>query len=169
MSSALTAQSMQLFPNGSGKFSGHRSKEGDYGVGVIEFLSSMNKAQAIAKLSREEFKNQLLNSTTGRAHSLLVDWFNNGEAIEDCYFNLIVNFDKRTTVEDARARLANYKALKTANLAKVEVDIMSLASRASTSLPAGDSRQALYKLNATMAFIRALPMTGILFNNTSFL
>jgi hypothetical protein len=159
-SSALTAQSMKLFPNGSGKFSGHKGKDGDYGVGVIEFLSSMNRAQAIAKLSREEFKNQLLNSTTGRAHSLLVDWFNNGEAIEDCYFNLIVNFDKRTTVEDARARLANYKALKTANLAKVEADIMSLASRASTSLPAGDSRQALYNLDATMALIRALPPTS---------
>jgi hypothetical protein len=109
-SSALTAQSIKLFPSGSGKFSGHKSKEGDYGVGVIEFLSSMNRAQAIAKLSREEFKNQLLNLTTGRTHSLFVDWFNNGEVIEDCYFNLIVNFDKRTTVEDARG--SNVKTVK---------------------------------------------------------
>ena len=158
--SSLTAQNLKLFPYGSGKFSGNKGKDGEYGMGVIEFLSSMNRAQAVAKLSREEFKNQLLNSTTGKAHSLLVDWFNNGEAIEDCYFNLIVNFDKRTTVEDARSKLANYKAYKTSTLAKVEADIMSLASRASTSLPAGDSRQALYNLDATMALIRALPPTS---------
>ena len=158
--SSLNAQNLKLFPYGSGKFSGHKGKDGDYGMGVIEFLSSMNRAQSVAKLSREEFRNQLLNSTTGKAHSLLVDWFNNGEAIEDCYFNLIVNFDKRTTVEDARAKLANYKAYKTSNLAKVEADIMSLASRASTSLPAGESRQSLYNLDATMALIRALPPTS---------
>lgn len=158
--SALTAQNLKLFPGGSGKFSGHRGKDGDYGMGVIEFLSSMNRAQAIAKLSRDEFQNQLLNSTTGKAHSLLVDWFSNGEAIEDCYFNLVVNFDKRDSVENARTRLANYKALRTSNLAKVEADIMSLASRASTSLPVGESRQALYNLDATMSLIRALPPTS---------
>ena len=156
-SSALTAHNQKLFPYGSNKFSGHKGKDGEHGMGVIEFLSSMNRAQQVAKLSREEFKNQLLNSTTGKAHSLLVDWFNNGEQIEDCYFNLVVNFDKRTTVEDARSKLANYKAYKSSNLAKVEADIMSLASRASTSLPAGDSRMALYNLDATMALIRALP------------
>jgi hypothetical protein len=159
-SSALTAHNQKLFPYGSGKFSGYKGKDGENGMGVIEFLSSMNRAQQTAKLSRNEFKNQLLNSTTGKAHSLLVDWFNNGEAIEDCYFNLVVNFDKRTTVEDARTKLASYKAYKSSNLAKVEADIMSLASRASTSLPAGDSRQALYNLDSTMALIRALPPTS---------
>jgi hypothetical protein len=157
---ALTAHNHKLFPYGSCKFSGNKSKDGEYGMGVIEFLSSMNRAQQTAKLSREEFKNQLLNSTTGKAHSLLIDWFNNGESIEDCYFNLVVNFDKRTTVEDARSRLNSYKAYKSSNLAKVEADIMSLASRASTSLPAGSSRQALYNLDATMALIRALPPTS---------
>ncbi len=84
-SSALTAHNQKLFPYGSNKFSGHKGKDGDHGMGVIEFLSSMNRAQQIANLSREEFKNQLLNSTTGKAHSLQVDWFNNGEQIEDCF------------------------------------------------------------------------------------
>jgi hypothetical protein len=159
-SSALTAHNQKLFPYRSGKFSGYNGKGQENGMGVIEFLSSMNRAQQTAKLSREEFKNQLLNSTTGKAHSLLVDWFNKDESVEDCYFNQVVNFDKRTTVDDARTKLASYKPYKSSNLAKVEADILSLARRASTSLPVGDSRQALYNLDSTMALIRALPPTS---------
>lgn len=61
---------------------------------------------------------------------------------------------------DSRARLASYKAQKGANLAKVEADLMSLASRASTTLPPGPSRQASYNMEGTMALIRALPPTS---------
>ena len=153
----LLSHNSKLFPFGSGKFSGYKSKDGEGGVGVIEFLSLMNRSQEIAKLSKKEFLNQLLNSTTGRAHSLLTDWISNGEDIKSIYHSLILNFDKRISIEDARARLATYKAQKISSLAKIESDIMSLASRSSTSLPQGPSRMALYNLDATMALIRALP------------
>lgn len=147
------SQSQKLFPDGSGKFGGKKDND----LGIIEFLSSMTRAQNIAKLSRSEFEAQMLHSTTGRAHSLLVDWFGNGESIEDVYFNLVLSFDHRSTIEEARTKLANYKAMKNSNLAKVQTDIMSLASRASTSLPPGPSRQATYNMEANLALIRALP------------
>ena len=148
---------LKLFPMSSGKFSGAKGRDGDANMGIIEFLASMNRAQEVAKLTRLEFENQMLNSTTGKAHSLLVDWFSNGESIEDVYFNLVTNFDKRVSVEDSRAKLANYRAFKSQNLARAESDIMSLASRASTSLPPGPSRTSIYNLESTMALIRSLP------------
>jgi hypothetical protein len=161
---AQLGQAMKLFPSGAGKFSGTK----DHGMGVIEFLSSMNRAQGIANLSRGEFSNQLLESTTGKAHSLIVDWLGNNESIENIYYSLVTNFDKRTTVEEARAKLASYKALRTGSLAKVESDIMALASRASNSLPAGPSRTAFYNMEGVNALIRALPPSSQAMANNTF-
>lgn len=154
------AHSMKLFPMGSGKFSGYKGKDNEGGVGVVEFLSSLNRAQEVAKLSEAEFKNQMLNSTTGKAHSLLVDWFSNGEGIPEVFFNLITYFDRRVSVEESRAKLASYKAQKGSNLAKVEADLMTMAARACTTLPPGPSRQACYNMESTGALIRALPPTS---------
>lgn len=161
-SAAAFTNILKLFPSGSQKFSGNRGngKEEASGPTVVEYLAAMNRGQETAKLSREEFANAMLSSTTGRAHLLLLDWFQNGESIEDAYHSLMVNFDRRVTIDEARVKLAAYKASKTSNLGKVAADIMQLARRASTSLPMGPARTAFYNLEATMALIRALPPTS---------
>ena len=136
-------------------------------MSVIEFLSSMGRGQAIANLSEPEFINQLLNSSTGRAHSLLLDYVSNGEPLSGIYAGLINNFDNRLSANDAKARLALYRARKSFNLAKVVADIQSMAGRAATNFPEGPSRRSLYNMEAVAAFIRSLPSSSsVMANNT---
>jgi hypothetical protein len=73
----------------------------------------------------------MLSTTTGGAHSLLVDWFRAGESIKSVFHLLSLNFYCRITINEAKVRLQNYKCPKTDSLAKCESDILTLATRAS--------------------------------------
>jgi len=151
----LLSHNAKLFPFGSCKFSGCKSKDSKRWVSVMEFLGIMNRSQEIAKLSKKEFMIQLLTSTTDKANYLVIDGIANGKDIKEIYHSLILNSTRRMSGEKSRARLANYKAQKASSLAKVEIGIRSLAS--SSRFPQGKSQQSLYNLEATVALIRALP------------
>ena len=73
------------------------------------------------------------------------------------YHNLLINFDKRVSAEEAKMQLFNYKVPKSATLAQAESHIMLLASRAASKLPEGPTRTACYNHEACNALIRALP------------
>ena len=158
ITSAQLGQAQKLFPGGGQKFSGYKGKDDNGGgMTIIEYLSALNRGQEIAKLSRKEFLNIMLGSTTGRAHMLLIDWIANDETVEEVYFNMITNFDVRSTAEESKQRLSTYKAYKTSNLAKVIADVMNLAGRAATIYPIGPSRQAFYNIEGVNTLIRCLP------------
>ena len=144
---------MKLFPTRP-KFSGS-TKEG--AIDIIEFLNAINAAQDHCKTSEKEFKEMLMNCTTGKAHALLMELLANDDDIPTIYHNLLIHFDKRISPEAARLQLASYKAPRAATLAGVEANIMSLANRASSMLPAGPSRVASFNLESIQALIRSLP------------
>ena len=124
---------------------------------IIEFLNALNAAQEDCKLSEKEFKNMLLACSTGRPHSLLMEWIANGDDIPTIYHNLLLHFDKRISPESARQQLYSYRAPKTTTLAGAEAHIMALASRASSMIPAGPTRNSTYNLESIQALIRCLP------------
>jgi hypothetical protein len=138
----------------------------DGSMTVMEYLSSLNVAQQQCKLSKPEFLDRLLASSTGAAHEFIVEWIQSGENVDTIYYNLLVNFDKRITPAEAKIQINNYKAARNTSLAKVESAIMMLAARAASCLPIGSSRTAYYNMEACNALTRALPTySSMLANN----
>jgi hypothetical protein len=147
------AEAIRIFPT-KNKFNGTESSNG---MNIHEFLSLINAAQKQMNLSREEFLEFLLMCTTGRPHMLIKDWSENGDGIEEIYYNLFTHYDMRMSPETAREKLSVYKARKNSNLSKVTSDIMQLALRAACVLPPGVTRTASYNSEAIQALIRSLP------------
>ena len=139
------------------KFTGLASKDGIQAMTLEEFLGSMGRAQRDMRLSREEFHDQLVNCSTGKAHALLLDWLDNEESTESIYHLLSVNFDRRISPEAAKTQLREFKVSKDSNLAKVEGTLTQLSSRAVSTLPPGDSRKQLQNMEAIQALTRSLP------------
>jgi hypothetical protein len=151
---ARTADIHKLFPNTHHKFSGLAKDN----LSLLEFLNSMNAAQAQAKLSENEFKDMLLACTTGEAHQFLVDWLDSSqEDVASTYHQLSLRFDVRTSPEEAKVELFNYKAPKDKTLAQVESHIMNLSYRANSIFPAGEARTTAHNLDTCNTLIRCLP------------
>jgi hypothetical protein len=144
---------LRLFPTRN-KF-GNVSK--DQSVDVVEFLYAMNSAHEACKISKEEFKDMLLASTTGKPHSLIRGWISSGYDIDTIYHYLQVHFDKRLSPQEASLQLKSYRAPKSSSLADVQAHLMELASRACSQVPEGPSRTALFDLELTQSLIRSLP------------
>ena len=143
----------RAFP-GIGKFRGF-PKEGY--MNVVEFLTHLRTAQEQCNLSQKEFIDKMISASTGEAHELLSYSRDQNETIEDMYHQLIMRFDDRMAVDEAKSKLQNFKATKNMNLAKIESQIMILAGRACAQFPAGESRQAYYNMEACQALIKSLP------------
>ena len=144
------------FPSRKEKFSG---KPGD-GMNVVEYLAIANGAQAVLRLSEEEFKEALLNSVTGKAHAHVASWIEQGEDVSGIYHMLELHYDSRLSAVDARKFLSSYRIPKSSNLAEGVTHILDLATRVSTHVPKGPTRTALYNLEAVQAIQRALPPTS---------
>jgi hypothetical protein len=143
----------KAFP-GIGKFRGF-PREGY--MNVVEFLTHLKTAQEQCKLSKKEFIEKMIIASTGEAHELLSYSRDQNETLEDMYHQLLMRFDDRITVDEAKAKLQAFRATKNMNLAKIESQIMILAGRACAQYPVGTSRQAYYNMEACQALIRALP------------
>ena len=148
------AECLRTFPTRTPKFSGH------FDQSIIEFLSNMKRAQDICRLSEAEFKDMLLDCTTGQAHLLIADWLNQGNSVDNLFHNLIIYFDRRISPQEARIQLQNVRAEKQQNLSKIEGKIMSLATRACSNLPPGPAQSVCFNNEAIMALIRALPASS---------
>jgi hypothetical protein len=142
------AEVNKVFPR-QNKFAGF-AKDG--GMGIVEFLNCLNTAQEQCKLSEPEFINRILAGSNGPAHDLILEWKANG-----IYHNLLVNYDRCLTPEDARARLMTYKVGKIGSLAEAESKIIRWIERAAVTFPIGESRSAYYYLEGCNALIHALP------------
>jgi hypothetical protein len=108
-------------------------------------------------LSEDEFINRILARSTGQAHDLILEWKTNGMDAAAIFHNLLVNYDRRITAEEARSQLMSYKVGRNGSLADAESRIVKLIGRASTAFPVGESRKAYYNLEGCNALIRALP------------
>jgi len=151
------ADCMKLLPIGSNKFNGT-----DRGTSIVEYLHHLNSIQKNCHLSLPEFYDIMLGSTTGQAYLLIHSWIEGGETPETIYHNLLLHFDKRLQPEEARMQLMNYKAPRNSDLARVEAKIQSLASRATSTIPAGPSRIASYNVEVIQGLIRSLPLNSSL-------
>ena len=141
----------KLLPNGTNKFSGEK------GVNILEYLHNLRALQHQMHLSLPEFYEAMLASTTGKAYLLINSWIENDESPSTIFHNLLIHYDTRLQPEEARNKLMSYKALKTSHLGRVEADLMSLASRAASSIPAGPGRTANYNMEVIQGLIRSLP------------
>jgi len=144
---------LKIFPRNI-KFSGSKQ---DSSMSIIEYLNTLKAAQEQCRLSEAEFVDRMLAASTGQAHELILEWRNNGENVATIYHNLLINFDKRLSPDEAKIQLSNYKVPKNSTSARAEGQIMILAGRVASALPVGLSRTNLYNLEACNAIIRALP------------
>ena len=143
----------KVFPKPS-RFSG-TNKEGH--MGVVEFLNSLKAAQNQCTLTESEFIDRILAASTGPAHDLIQEWKASGMDTSAIFHNLLLNYDKRISAEDARNQLMGFVANKSQDLASVEAHIIKLVGRAASAMPPGESRKAYYNLEGATALIRALP------------
>jgi hypothetical protein len=156
------ADCFKLLPSGPNKFSGER------GVSILEYLHNLKSLQSQLNLSQTEFYEAMLASTTGNAYLLINSWIENKESPSTIFHNLLIHYDTRLQPEEARSRLMTYKALKSSNLGKVEADIMKLATRAASSIPAGPGRTSNYNNEVVQCLIRCLPhSSSLLVQNTN--
>ena len=156
------ADCFKLLPSGPNKFSG------DKGVSILEYLHNLKSLQSQLNLSQTEFYEAMLASTTGNAYLLINSWVENKESPSTIFHNLLIHYDTRLQPEEARARLMAYKALKSSNLGKVEADIMKLATRAASSIPAGPGRTSNYNNEVVQCLIRCLPhASSLIVQNTN--
>ena len=154
----------KAFP-GMGKFRGFAR---DGYLNIIEYFAVLRTAQEQCRLSEKEFIEKMILASTGEAHEIITYCRDQGESLSDIYHNLVMRFDDRITVEEAKSRLQSFKATKNMNLAKVESQIMIWANRASAQYPIGESRQAFYNLEACQALIRALPTSSQITASTAY-
>ena len=146
------ADVMRLLPAGANKFSGAPGK-----MSVLEYLFSLNMMQKQCFLSKPEFMQMMLASTTGKPHIYLMRRIQERDDLSNMYHNLLLHYDKRMEPEEARTRLHSYKAPKSANLAEVEVHIQELAGLTTSALPEGTARNTAYNYEQVQALIKCLP------------
>ena len=147
------AEVLKTFPTKSSqRFSGTSN-----GVNILEFLNSMNTAQAIMNLSKSEFLQILLKCTSGKVYSLVLECISYDHDIPDLYHSLLTLYDNRISSSTARRILTNYKATKNFTLTKVQSYILEMASRVASQIPVGKSRTSMFNIEATNALVRALP------------
>ena len=129
---------------------------------VVEFLKLLNNSQNICKLTRSEFEQMLLRSTTGPAHKHVAAFLQAGEDIETIYLKLLTLYDHSRTPEQCREQLNNLRARKTDTLQTLCAKILELATESSRLSGEGNHIQQVVDLNATQALISALPNPPIL-------
>jgi hypothetical protein len=142
---------MKVFSR-SHKFSGSPGT-----LSVIEFLTDLNLAQEQCNLSEKEFLSRMLAASTGKAHELIRMWIQNQKSASSIYASLLIHFDKRPNVEEAKKMLFNYRVSKNEDLATAEGKIMCWVGLAAKSVPVGPSRESYSDLECCQALVRALP------------
>lgn len=146
------AEVMRLVPGAGHKFSGTPGK-----MSVLEYLFSLNMMQKQCMLSKPEFLQMMLASTTGKPHIYLMRRIQERDELSNIYHNLLLHYDKRMEPEEARIKLHAYKAPKSANLAEIEVYIQELAGLTTSALPEGTARNTAYNYEQVQALIKCLP------------
>ncbi len=126
-------------------------------LSVVEFLTNLTLAQEQCNLSEKEFLDRMLASCTGKAHELMLMWLQNKCSAAQIYASLLIHYDKRPNIDEAKRNLYNSKVFKHEDLAAAEGKIMIWVGQAAKTVPAGPSRSTYSDLEGCQALIRALP------------
>ena len=132
------------------------------GVNITEFLQGMNLVQSKLGLSKKEFADTLVRSTTGEPHTILYRMVHDLDNPKwhrprELYRALLVMFDRSKTPEEAKLALENLLANKSHQLSTLYAYIEKLASRAALQFTAGHTRTTVMNHLSCKALIRALP------------
>lgn len=126
-------------------------------MSIMEFLSTINLAQDVCKLSEDEFKCYLLRATSGKVFNSLSQYIKYGYSVSDIYSTLLLLFDTRDSSQVCKQKLLKFKVASNETLTTAVSKIMELSTRAAQALPEGPSRSALFNLEACSCLLRALP------------
>jgi len=74
-------------------------------MSVLEYLFSLNLMQKQCNLSKAEFMQMMLASTTGKPHIYLMRRIQEKDDLSNIYHNLLLHYDKRMEPEEARIKL----------------------------------------------------------------
>ena len=153
LNTSKSVEAVKLFPQNKSRFSGI---PGD-GPAIAEYMHAINYAQNTLNLSKEEFKQKLLNSCTGPAHRLLRTLIAEGDDIPALYHKLICLYDPTPDPSHAKAELTKFKISKKSSLMKAQGRILELASAAARIFQEGPLRRTFSNAEAIQCLIRALP------------
>ena len=157
-----TLNSVSKYKDALAVFGRNKYENNRVSPSVVEYLKLLNNSQAICKLSRAEFEQMMLRSTTGAAHKHIASFVQAGEDVETIYLKLLTLYDHSRTPEQCRDILNNLKAKKTDTLQTLCARILELSTEASRLAGQGEHLQQVIDLNATQALISALPNPPIL-------
>ena len=112
------------------KFSG-----GDQNYTVIEYLEGMNQGQKLCNLSESEFKDMLLQTTTGTVYDTMRSYLSLKMPVKDIYNWLLAVYHKPLSADSALDKLLNFNIPKYKKLADATSEVLQLAIRASHLTP----------------------------------
>ena len=124
---------------------------------ILSFLSQLNYCQEVAQLTHSEFRDMMLRCFSKTPYTYVEEFLKNNMSTQDIYYSLISLYDSRLSPDEAKSNLNNLKVSKNTKLAKVIGEIMLLGGRASSILPEGEARCALYNVECNSAFVKVLP------------
>lgn len=139
------------------------------GVTIKEFLKNMTMLQNNYKLSRQEFKMQMLRATSGIAHDFLAPYVDEETTtVKQIYTFMIARFDNSPTPEEAKKRLYALKATKEDNLMKLIGTILELTNQAALAVPKS-FRALFFDSEASESLIRCFPFRSSNFAQEKFI
>ena len=134
-----------------------KSKFSNSSHNIIDHLSTINYAQAIANLSEPEFRNILPKCFGGAPFTHISEYITHSMPLSDIYFSLMRLYDNRDSPDEARKKLENIKIYKDTKFVKLLANITLLCSRIASILPIGESRTSLFNVEAISALLKILP------------
>jgi len=149
-----SVEALKLFPATKSRFSG---KTTDGAPNLAEYIYTINAAQDRLQLSEQEFKEKMLNSCTGQAHTLLRTLIQEGDNVPSLYHKLACLYDDTPSPQNAKEKLLKFKINKRSNLMEAQGRILALASSAARIFQDNNLRRAYSNTEAAQCLIRALP------------
>lgn len=143
---------MRSLPTGNGKFSGNKGS-----LRISEYLMLMTKLCDLHKLSKSEFMDMLVQTSTGGAFDYITLYLKRNSDIPCLYYDLMITYDREISSTSAEQELTNLKAKKTDTLHLLLQQISKLADLASRGYVNAEIRTALIDSKSCSALITSLP------------
>ena len=153
----------KLLPFGRNKFSGKHDSPP-----ITEFLLNLNHLQDTYNLSRDEFSQCLLFSTTKNAFEIVSNGLKQAEPISAIYARLMLMFNDQMSPHDAKQKLMAYIAYRDDDFMTITSYILKLATSASRLCADPASRNSILNTEACHALIQSLPHSSQSLANTQF-
>lgn len=142
----------RMFPKDSQKFTGSANSPS-----LSEFLSNMEVAQNTCRLSEKEFRDRLLNCTSGNVHEFIYNALQLDYSLENIYRLLEQMFDSSPSAGNAKLCLYHFRAPRTFTFNHVVSQVQWLACIASNSSTNKEVNKISLSLEGCNALFRCMP------------